>query len=61
MSAPWVIKLSVAENAGAAVLVHITPKNGDGLDLDLLATDGEVAFKGKGELFYPVKLHAANI
>lgn len=62
MSTSWVIKLPLAENAGEAVLVHISPKNGDDLDLDLLATDGEAAFKGKGELFDPVKLfHAANI
>ncbi len=49
MSAPWVIKLPLAENAGGAVLVHVTPKDSKPLDLDLLATDGESAFKGKGK------------
>jgi hypothetical protein len=53
MSTPWVIKLPLAENAGAAVLLHVTPKGTNVLDLDLLATDGESAFKGKGERTTP--------
>ena len=60
MSTPWVIKLPLAENAGGAVLVHVTPKNSDTLDLDLLATDGESAFKGKGELLQLAIMDAAN-
>lgn len=50
MSKSRIVKLPLAENAGEAVLVHVSLKDGDDLDLDLLATDGEAAFKGKGEL-----------
>lgn len=61
MSTSWVLKLPLTENAGAAVLVHVTPKNGDALDLDLLATDGESAFKGKGELSCGERMHATDV
>ncbi len=43
-----VIKLAVADKEGVAVLTHVTAKKKDGLDLDLQATGGESAFKGKG-------------
>jgi hypothetical protein len=61
MSTSWVIKLPLDENAGGAVLVHISPGEGDALDLDLLATDGESAFKGKGELSSGGRMHATNV
>ena len=60
MSTTWVIKLPLAENAGGAVLVRISAKSGDTLDLGLLATDGESAFKGKGELCRCLSVYAAN-
>jgi hypothetical protein len=49
MPESWVIKLPLATDAGGSILIHITPKDGKKLDLDLLATDGESAFKGKGK------------
>ena len=50
MSRSWLRKFSLVDDAGV-LLVHIIPKSGDGstLDLDLLATDGETAFRGKSE------------
>jgi hypothetical protein len=48
MPESWVIKLPLTTDAGGSILIHITPKDGNKLDLDLLATDGESAFKGKG-------------
>lgn len=51
MSSSWVKKLSVNDSDAEAILVHIASKSSDSnaLDLDLLATDGEAAFRGKGE------------
>ena len=60
MSTQWVIKLPLAENAGGAVLVHLTSKPNEALDLDLLATDGESAFKGKGQLSSPLAQQARS-
>ena len=48
MSSSRVIKLAVADKEGVAVLIHVTVKKKDDLDLDLQATDGESAFEGKG-------------
>ena len=55
MSNSWVIKLPLAKNAGEAVLVNVTSKESKPLDLDLLATDGESAFRGKGERVFIYK------
>ena len=52
MSSSWVVKLPLADSEGDAVLVNVTAKKAVSdvdLDADLLATDGESAFKGKGE------------
>lgn len=61
MSSPWVIKLPLAQDAGGALLVHVTPKDSKPLDLDLLATDGESAFKGKGGRCLFSQVYAANV
>lgn len=61
MSTSWVIKLPLAKNAGEAVLVNVIAKEGKPLDLDLLATDGESAFRGKGESLLLSQMYAANV
>ena len=50
MSSNRLIKLPVADTDGVSVLINVTAKRNDDLDLDLLATDGDSAFKGKGEM-----------
>ena len=54
--------MQLADNAGA-VLVQVTQKHEDGeeLDLDLLATDGDAAFRGKGERIYSQKTRLADV
>ncbi|ETN42446.1 uncharacterized protein HMPREF1541_01601 [Cyphellophora europaea CBS 101466] len=47
MASSYVLKFPVADASGAAILLHVVPKGGNGLDLDLLATDGDAAFRGK--------------
>ncbi|RMD42030.1 hypothetical protein DV735_g3072, partial [Chaetothyriales sp. CBS 134920] len=47
MSWSHVVKLTVADATDDAVLVYVTAKNTSSLDLDLLATDGDSAFRGK--------------
>ncbi|RMZ78878.1 hypothetical protein DV738_g3567, partial [Chaetothyriales sp. CBS 135597] len=47
MSWSHVIKLSIADSNDDAVLVYVTAKSTASLDLDLLATDGDSAFRGK--------------
>lgn len=61
MSSSWLRKFSLVDDAGV-LLVHISPKTGDGntLDLDLLATDGEAAFRGKSEQRSGEKARLAN-
>lgn len=55
MAACHVLKFKVAASADdAAILVHATPKAANSLDVDLLATDGDAAFRGKGESFSAV-------
>ena len=61
MSNSWVIKLPLAKNAGEAVLVNVTSKESKPLDLDLLATDGESAFRGKGERIFLLQVYVANV
>lgn len=46
----WVIRLSRVDQDNQPILVHVSKKpNGHDLDLDLLATDGESAYRAKGE------------
>ena len=52
MAPTYVLKFQLADNSDAAILAHATPKGGNNLDLDLLATDGDAAFRGKGESFW---------
>lgn len=48
--ASWVIRLTMAGKARSPILVKVSPKeDGHDLDLDLLATDGDAAYIGKGE------------
>jgi hypothetical protein len=48
MSVGWVIKLPVADSK-SAILVHVvSASSSDELDITLLATDGDAAFRGKG-------------
>ena len=61
MSTSWVIELPLAKNAGEAVLVNVTAKEGKPLDLDLLATDGESAFRGKGERLITSQVYVADV
>ena len=62
MASSYVLKFPVADASGAAILLHVVPKGGNGLDLDLLATDGDAAFRGKGEIPGGEKLmYAANV
>lgn len=49
MASSWVVKFAAAESSGDAVLINVSTKKYDSLDLDLLATDGNSAFKGKGK------------
>lgn len=47
----WVIRLSCVDQDNQPILVHISRKsNGHALDLDLLATDGESAYRTKGDI-----------
>lgn len=44
----WVVKLSRVDQDNQPILVHVSRKpGGQTLDLDLLATDGESAYRGK--------------
>lgn len=46
----WVIRLSRVDQNDQPILVHVSRKpGGQTLDLDLLATDGESAYRGKSE------------
>lgn len=49
MVSSYVLRFDLADSPDAAILIHATPKGGNKLDLDLLATDGDAAFRGKGE------------
>ena len=50
MAASWVIRLFKDDLEKTPILVKVSRKdNGHDLDLDLLATDGDAAFIGKGE------------
>lgn len=47
----WVIRLSKADKEKSPILVKVSRKEGGhDLDLDLLATDGDAAYTGKGEI-----------
>jgi hypothetical protein len=48
MAQAYVLKFNQVDD-GSAILVQITPKDATSLDLDLLATDGDAAYRGKGE------------
>lgn len=49
MAKSWVIKLQLADS-DAAILINVSAKDSSKpLDLDLLATDGDAAFRGKGQ------------
>lgn len=51
MAGSWVIRLAQADKTETPLLIKVTPKEGGhDIDLDLLATDGEAAFTGKGEM-----------
>ncbi|RMZ86335.1 hypothetical protein DV736_g6441, partial [Chaetothyriales sp. CBS 134916] len=60
MSWSHVVKIAVADTDDEAVLVHVTAKSTASLDLDLLATDGDSAFKGKVRDRSLGKLRAKN-
>ncbi|RMZ76573.1 hypothetical protein DV737_g4749, partial [Chaetothyriales sp. CBS 132003] len=60
MSWSHVIKIAVADTDADAVLVHVTAKSTASLDLDLLATDGDSAFKGQVRDRSLGKLRAKN-
>lgn len=50
MATSWVIRLLKDDSDKTPILVKVSRKeNGHDLDLDLLATDGDAAFIGKGE------------
>lgn len=49
MASAYVLKFQLGDR-GRDILVYTTPKDGKQLDLDLLATDGDAAYKGKGKL-----------
>lgn len=54
MSKEWAIRLPLDEKADAPILVRVRGKTPTSLDLDLLATDGDAAFEGKGiKLIFP--------
>lgn len=49
MATSWVIRLFKGDSVQTPIIIKISRKeNGHDLDLDLLATDGEAAFVGKG-------------
>lgn len=49
MASSWVIRLFKDDSVQTPIIIKISRKeNGHDLDLDLLATDGEAAFVGKG-------------
>ena len=50
MDPSYVLKFSLDDSTGAVVLVHAAPNGRHELDLDLVATDGDTAFRGKGEI-----------
>lgn len=50
MATSWVIRLFRDDGDKSPIIVKVSRKeNGHDLDLDLLATDGDSAFIGKGE------------
>jgi hypothetical protein len=49
MAQAHVLKFDQAGDGNNAILVQVTPKDATSLDLDLLATDGDAAYRGKGE------------
>jgi hypothetical protein len=61
MSPSYVLKFRLGDSKDAAILIHVTPKGNADLDLDLLGTDGDAAFRGKGEVPGGVRfVNAAN-
>jgi len=48
MSNSWIIRLPQDQASDDAILIRVTRKDGHDLDLDLLATDGDYAYQGKG-------------
>ena len=48
MAANWIVKLPRSEDGDEPILLHVTQKKSHDLDLDLLATEGEAVYKGKG-------------
>jgi len=45
----WVIRLTKADKEKSPILVNVSRKEGGhDLDLDILATDGDTAYSGKG-------------
>lgn len=50
MSSTWVVRLAQSDKTRPPILINVARKEGgQDLDLDLLATDGEAAFTGKGK------------
>lgn len=46
----WVIRLPFSDRPDIPILVHVTRKDdGHDLDLDLLATEGDSAYRAKGD------------
>lgn len=51
MAPSYVLRFMLGAPKDAAILIHVTPKESNDLDLDLVGTDGDAAFRGKGEVF----------
>ena len=47
MASTWIVKIA-QENSDAPVLLHLTQKGDKDLDLDLVGTEGEAVYHGKG-------------
>ncbi|KIW29443.1 uncharacterized protein PV07_05257 [Cladophialophora immunda] len=61
MALTWVIRLVLADNNRSPILIRVAQKEGGhDLDLDLLATDGEVAYTGKVRQRSLKKLRSRN-
>lgn len=45
----WVLEFQLVDRPDQPILVHVTQKPGSTLSLDLLATDGEEAYRGKSK------------
>ena len=52
MASSWVVRLVQADENKIPILIKVSRKEGGHeLDLDLLATDGEIAFTTKGNSY----------